>query len=138
MDLKTELSQYNDIKKEIKELEAKIEKIKKTDKTVDVVEGSSDKFPFVKKHFKIEHIDKVKNDTLKMYYSILQNRYDRLLEVQTRLEVFIDEIPTSRLRRIFEYRYIEQFSWIKVARLIGGNATVDSIRKEHDRFLQKK
>ena len=72
-----------------------------------------------------------------MYYSILQNRYDRLLEVQTRLEVFIDEIPTSRLRRIFEYRYIEQFSWVKIARLIGGNATSDSIRMEHDRFLRK-
>ena len=137
MELKEELSQFCDIKKEIRELETKIEKIKRTDKTVDVVEGSSDKFPFVKKHFKIEHIDKVKNDTLKMYYSILQNRYDRLLEVQTRLEVFIDEIPTSRLRRIFEYRYIEQFSWVKIARLIGGNATSDSIRMEHDRFLQK-
>lgn len=137
MDLKKELSQYSDIKKEIKELEAKIEKIKKTDKTVDVVEGSSDKFPFVKKHFKIEHIDKVKSDSLKMYYSVLQNRYDRLLVAQTRLEEFFDTLPTSRLRRIFEYRYIEKFSWVKIARLIGGSATSDSVRMEHDRFLQK-
>ena len=137
MDLKNELSQYCDIKKEIKELEAKIDKIKKTDKTVDVVEGSSDKFPFIKKHFKIEHIDKVKSDSLKMYYSVLQNRYNRLLEVQARLEKFIDEIPTSRLRRIFEYRYIEQFSWVKVARLIGGNAAEDSVKKEHQRYLEK-
>ena len=137
MDLKKELSQYSDIKKEIKELEAKIEKIKKTDKTVDVVEGSSDKFPFVKKHFKIEHIDKVKSDSIKMYYSVLQNRYDRLLVAQTRLEEFFDTLPTSRLRRIFEYRYIEKFSWVKIARLIGGSATSDSVRMEHDRFLQK-
>ena len=75
---------------------------------------------------------------LNYYRNILQNRYDRLLVQQTRVEEFIDIIPTSRLRRIFAYRYIENFTWQKVAYIIGGNSTSESVRKEHDRFLEEK
>ena len=70
--------------------------------------------------------------------SILNNRYDRLLEQQVKTEEFIDKLPTSRLRMIFEYRYLRNCSWTKVAYLIGGQATDRSVRAEHDRFLEKK
>ena len=138
MNFKELLPQYLDIKKEIKELEDKIENLQKKDKTVDIVQGSSVVFPYTQKNFKIETIDKKTKETLQYYYFMLQSRYDRLLEMKTQIEEFIDNIPTSRLRRIFTYRYIEQYSWIKIATLIGNGATEDSVRKEHDRFFQKK
>ncbi len=69
---------------------------------------------------------------------MLQERLDKLLEVQIEIEEFINELPTSRLRRIFNLRYIEQYTWRKIAYIIGGNATDRSVRAEHDRFLQEK
>ena len=65
-----------------------------------------------------------------------------ILLQQLKVEEFINELPTSRLRRIFEYRYICQFSWSRVAIEINKNkkgnyVTDESIRKEHDRFLEK-
>ena len=137
MELKEVLVQYCDIKKEIKELEEKIDKLKRKDKTVDIVQGSSEVFPFTQKTIKIETVNKDIRKTIEYYYCILENRYNRLLESQTQVEEFIDSLPTSRLRRIFTYRYIEQLSWVKIANLIGGGITEDSIRMEHNRYLEE-
>ena len=46
-------------------------------------------------------------------------------------------MPTSRLRRIFELRYIKQYTWRKIAFIIGGSATERSVRAEHDRFFKE-
>lgn len=138
MTLKESLLQYTDTQKEIKELENKINKLEAESNIFSIVESSSLKPPFQKCNIKIEHIDYNKKKALNYYRDILQNRYDRLLEQQTRVEEFIDRIPTSRLRRIFAYKYIENFTWQKVAYIIGGKATSESVRKEHDRFLEEK
>jgi len=138
MTLKESLIQYTDTQKEIKELEDKINKLEVESNVFSIVESSSLKPPFQKHNIKIEHIDYNKKKALNYYRNILQNRYDRLLVQQTRVEEFIDIIPTSRLRRIFAYRYIENFTWQKVAYIIGGNSTSESVRKEHDRFLEEK
>lgn len=138
MTLKESLLQYTDTQKEIKELENKINKLEVESNVFSIVESSSLKPPFQKHNIKIEHIDYNKKKALNYYRNILQNRYDKLLEQQTRVEEFIDRIPTSRLRRIFAYRYIENFTWQKVAYIIGGNSTSESVRKEHDRFLEEK
>jgi len=116
MTLKESLIQYTDTQKEIKELEDKINKLEVESNVFSIVESSSLKPPFQKHNIKIEHIDYNKKKALNYYRNILQNRYDRLLVQQTRVEEFIDIIPTSRLRRIFAYRYIENFTWQKVFR----------------------
>lgn len=138
MGLKEELLQYCDIQKEIKELEEKIEKLNKNKIISDSVRGTSKYFPYIEKSYKIEGLDIEKQKKIDFYKTILQERYDRLLEKQIEIEEFIDKLPTSRLRRIFEYRYIEQYSWVKVANKIDNRSTADSIRMEHDRFLEKK
>lgn len=53
------------------------------------------------------------------------------------VEVFVDGIEDSRLRRIFRYRYVDNMSWLQVAIQMGGRTTAESVRKEHDRFLKK-
>ena len=137
MTFKEKLVQFCDIQQEIKELEIKINKLEKQAETFDIVEGSSLTMPYQKKNIKIKHVDLKKKINLNYYQSILEKRMQELLEMQIEVEEFISSIPTSRLRRIFEYRYIEQFSWTKIAFLIGGSATADSIRMEHIRFLEK-
>lgn len=137
MNLKDCLVQYCDTRKEIKDLEEKIDKLDKNYKVADVVETSSAIFPFTKRTLKIEATDYSKKRALCYYKDLLKSRYDRLLEQQLQVEEFIDKLPTSRLRQIFEYRYIDNNTWVKVAMRIGNGGTPDSLRIEHDRFLEK-
>lgn len=139
MDFKKYLSQYSDIKKEIKELEKKIERLEdRTQEIVsDSVQSTTKLFPFLINNYHIKGKDIKIAKKLEQYKAILENRYDELFEIQLKIEEYIDKIPTSRLRRIFEFRYIEQFNWVKVAIKIGGNATEESVRKEHDRYLKQ-
>lgn len=140
MTIKQKLSQYIDTKEEIKRLEKKIEKLERETKDIvsDVVDSTTTSFPIIQTHKKIQGLDIERMHKLDKLKAILIERYDKLLKAQLEVEEFIDAIPTSRLRRIFEYRYIEDFSWIKIAQVIGGKSTEESIRKEHDRYLLKK
>ena len=136
-ELKEKLNQLYDIRKELVELKVKINNTEPRAIQKDTVGASSKYFPYVKQKVKIEAIDPILIHKLDKYKNLLQQRALELLEVQTELELFIQNLPTSRLRRIFEYKYIKQYSWQKTAYLIGGNATPDSIRKEHDRFWKE-
>lgn len=137
MTLKQKLSQYRDIKEEIKKLESKILKLEKTEQnTSDMVDNTTKKFPIVQIKTTIKGVNVDRINKLNKLNKILEERYNKLLEIQLEVEEFINKIPTSRLRMIFEYRYLNSFSWIKIAQLVGG--TDESVRKEHDRFLEKK
>ena len=138
MNLKEALKQLADIREEIKLLNKKIKKLEpKSQETVCDVVDSTTKSPVMLCHTKIYGQDARIQKRIETYRNILSTRYNKLLEMQIELEKFIDQLPTRRIRRIFTYRYIDQLSWIKIANLMGQNATVDSIRKEHDRILQK-
>ena len=139
MSLKEHLTQLCDIRKEIKDLEARINKLElaSKDEVSDIVEATTMSFPIIRTHKKIKGIDLKQIKKLEYLTLTLENRYDKLLDIQTHTIEFIERLPTSRLRLIFTYRYIDNFSWIKISNLIGNGATEDSIRKEHDRFLEK-
>ena len=51
------------------------------------------------------------------------------------LEMYINNIQDSFTRRIFRLRFIDGYTWNKIAILVGGNQTGDSIRKICKRFL---
>lgn len=140
MTLKQKLSQYIDIREEIKMLEKRIEKLEKSARDIvsDVVDDTTSSFPIIQVHTKIQGTDIKTIHKLDKLKAILNERYDKLLKVKIEVEEFIDTIPTSRLRRIYEYRYLDGYSWIKISQLIGSKSTEDSIRMEHDRFLAKK
>lgn len=67
----------------------------------------------------------------------MQLKLDKLLELTNDVEKFIDGIPDSRTRRIFRHRYLDNMTWVQVAHCIGKNATDESCRKAHDRFLEE-
>lgn len=143
MNLKDCLTQYCDTKEEIQELEKKIQKLENSYKVADIVDTSSAIFPYTQKTLKIESIDYIKQKRIYSYKDLLKARYDRLLEQQIKVEEFIDKLPTSRLRQIFENKYFNGYSYVKIAMIINKNkkgnyVTAESIRKEHDRFLEKK
>lgn len=137
-ELKEKLDQLYDIRKEQSELIAKVKKIQPEAVVEDYVYSSMKFFPYVKRKMGIiaENPRLVKQ--LEEYKNLLNKKICELSEIEKECEQFISELPTSRLRRIFRYKYLEQYSWRKMAYLIGGDATADSLRMEHNRFFQEK
>jgi hypothetical protein len=54
-----------------------------------------------------------------------------------KINKYICTIDDSFIRQIFSLRYISGMSWRRIARLIGGFNTEDSVRMAHNRFLEK-
>lgn len=61
------------------------------------------------------------------------------VEDETELEYlrnYIANIDDALTRRIFELRYINQYSWEQVARKVGGGNTAEAVRKRHNRYIR--
>lgn len=136
-ELKEKLEQLFDVRKEHSELLSKVNKLEPEAIVKDYVYKSSKYPPFTKHKITLVGENPRLVKQLEEYQNILMNSACDLLQIEKECELFISELPTSRLRRIFRYRYLEQYSWRKIAYLIGGNATEDSVKKEHNRYMQK-
>lgn len=66
--------------------------------------------------------------------------YLTAVEDETELEYlrnYIANIDDALTRRIFELRYINQYSWEQVARRVGGGNTAEAVRKRHNRYIRR-
>ncbi len=128
---KEKLIQYCDIKEEIKHLEKrKCVLHKQSSEVSDVVQNG------YKRHAVISGYDIKRQHKLDTLEAILQERHDKLLDIQIEVETFIDKIPKSDIRDIFTYRYLDNMEWHKIAQKMKLND--ESVpRKRHDRYLEK-
>ena len=79
-------------------------------------------------------VSKIDNDELR---SILNMNMTEYWRKYIDLEMYINNIPDSFTRRIFRLRFIDGYTWNRIAFLVGGNQTGDSIRKICKRFLER-
>ena len=124
------LKQYKDLCREIKELENNYIKKLENRNVSDIVTGSNNEFPYQTMNFKIEglvHTDKLRD--------VLVERKVKCEQLKIKIEEFISNIPDSRARRVFQYRYIDGLTWQQVSRRIGGYEE-SYPRKIHDRYLE--
>jgi hypothetical protein len=129
---KSILVQYCDIKKEIKNLHNRIEKFNKQGvMTHDVVQNG------YKRHLVITGVDVTRSNRIKKYERLLQQFCDKLFDIQISVEEYIQSLEDSRIRRILRYRHVDNLDWVRIAIEMGGNCTADSVRMEHNRFLEK-
>ncbi len=68
--------------------------------------------------------------------AIIAARQIQCIHEQARLERWISDIPDSLTRQIYHYRFVEGYSWFKVAQAIGGN-TADSVKQRCYRYLRR-
>ena len=54
-----------------------------------------------------------------------------------KLDRYIQSVDDSLVRQIMTYRFINCYSWGKIAWQIGGNNSVDGIKKKLYRYLEK-
>jgi len=135
--VKDDLKQYSDIINEINFLKKKIKEIEIKGKTFSAVEASTKHPPYQKHVVTIYHTNSDYQEKILYYRNLLKKKYNELIDKKIKIQEYINNLPTSRLRMIFEYRYIDCLSWQKVSLKIGG-CSEDSIRMEHDRYLKKK
>ena len=130
------IKQYNDIVRGIKDLNRRIIKMRSESKDViDSVKGSSPTFPYTEHTCIVRGTEQ--SQRLRRREKLLETKKKELEELRDRLEQFINiEIPNERIRQILQYRYIDGFSWVKIAFRMEGKATEESVRKELERFLK--
>lgn len=137
MNIKRLLSQYTDLKAEIKDLEKRIERLSEARFESDVVTGSDDEFPYLKKHIKIEGYNIQNLDRLKELRELLLKRKNKCEEMKLEIEKFISDIPDSRTRRVFQYRYVDGLSWLQIAFKIGKYDESYPRKVIHDKYLEE-
>lgn len=119
------LKQYKSLKAEIEELAEQIHRLESS----DIVQGSDREFPYIKHNMKVEtaECDRTR-ELLRKELQLLKTEYRKLNE-------FINNIADSEIRRIFRYRYIEGWTFQKIAFRM--NETDESYpRRKHNKYLK--
>lgn len=135
------LSQYIDACELIKETEEEIKKLNRKKKTViqTNVSGSNPEFPYNPQHFKIQGttFNYVDDSQLRYQKKILEERKSQAEQLKINVEGWLNTIP-PRMQRIIKYKVFEELTWQQVARKMGRRATEEGVRKEFNRFFEKK
>lgn len=126
-----DLEQYEDLRKERKELQERITYLKQT---ADVqharVRGSMDGWPYVERSFTVTGMSKARSKALTE--SLI--RYSQLeAEIAAKLREIEDWIATvgdARVRRILRLRYVDGKSWRMVAQKVYGSPAYESAAKK--------
>lgn len=125
------LIQYCDLKQEVQKLEKRIDRLEKQSEMVsDVVQNG------YKGHAVIYGYDYNRVFKLDILKRILKKRYDTTLELQIQIEEYINKIPKSDIRQIFEHRYIDNMNWYQIQTAMRYRHE-DTARKKHDKFLEE-
>lgn len=137
------LLQYIDIKSEIVDIEDRINKINDKDYIIsDSVKGSSKKFPYTTRNYTITGFDNVAINRLNKLKNILEEKRNRLIDLNIQAEEFLETIEDSEMRIILRNKYIDNKNYIQIAHDMNNlykkkRYTADGIRMKHDRFIKK-
>ena len=118
---KNELGQLLNLRKEIRELDAKVEKMQnqRGGEVMDKVHTSMPDFPYAYTTKTIMGVDnrvvKKQRRVLTESERLLLKRRKQAVETEYRISQYIKSINDSRIRRIISLKYEEGLSWSKVA-----------------------
>ena len=135
------LKDYIDAVELVKETEEDIRALEEKKKQIAhiCVKGSNPEFPYQEQHFSAEGTafswsdDAALRDELKA----LAERKRLAEQIRARAQQEINRAP-ARVQRIIRFRYFKGMSWEETAKRMGRGSTGDGIRKELDRFFEKK
>ena len=118
---KGDLGQLLDLRKEIQELDAKIEKMQgqRVGKVTDRVQASMPDFPYVRITKTITGVDnqasRKRRRELAESEILLLKRRQQAVDAEQKISKYINSIEDSRIRRIISLKYEEGLSWGEVA-----------------------
>lgn len=121
---KEELGQLSDLRKEIKELDAKVERLQeqRVGKVTDRVHASMKEFPYCYTTKTITGVDQKESKKHRRALTenelLLLKRRRQAVEEEYKISQFIKSINDSKIRRIVALKYEEGYSWGKVAEIL--------------------
>ena len=125
----------------IEETEKDIQELKKKKKTIvqTNVSGSNPEFPYNPQHFKIQGTTfTLREDSqLRMEEKLLEQRKADAEKIKIQVEEWMNTIP-QRMQRIIRYKVFKEMTWQQVAKRMGRKTTEISLKKEYQRFFEKK
>ena len=138
---KQDLKQIDSLRKEIKYLEDRLDKLNsKPVKIVqDSVSASSASFPYTRHTAKIEGFENPKNRN--KYRKMLKDKRYHLEKRINNLEYELNQIDDSELRMLIRYKYEDNLNYIQISHRMNDLGekiyTEDSVRMKLNRFLEK-
>ena len=126
---KEELGQLIDLRKEIKELDEKIECLKKqrVGNVSDRVHASMQEFPYCYTTVTITGVDQKESRKRRAVITenemLLLKRRQQAVNAEFKISQFIKDIKDSKVRRIVSLKYEEGLSWGKVAEIMNYDRT---------------
>ncbi|HCW73328.1 MAG TPA: hypothetical protein DHM90_05495 [Clostridiaceae bacterium] len=136
--IKEQLCEYRELQKEIKRLQARIEKLKdsKYGVVADIVKGSSKEFPYTEHPIHVEGFDgEKKQSSINRVKELLTHRVGKSRAQTVEIAEFICNIDSVKIRTVFEYRYYDLLTWQQIAYKIG--VTDESYpRRIHDKYFE--
>ena len=138
---RTILIEYADMKEEIKDLRRRIEKDKRA---LEKLKKGRKSLGTTKVEGKPRLIIELKTNAYIKKIDQLERLETDLLEKQTQVEEYIQQIEKSKLRMIFQLYYVDGLTWEMVAMKMNNMFprkkipfTKDGCRMMHNRFLEK-
>ena len=125
-----ELSQLYYLKKEIKKYEQRLD-IAQTRAT----RATSDPTATIITRGKSSSKEEVYAETEEEIKKCIDNLRIKCKREELKIIKYIETIPDSLTRSIFNLRFIELKTWLQVANALGGNNTEDSVKKICYRYL---
>ena len=145
---KVELEQLLDLRKEIRELDDKVERMQnqRVGKVTDKVHTSMKEYPYVyttKTITGVDNKDKKRRKELTESEILLLRRRQQAVDAEFKISQYIKSINDSRIRRIISLRYEEGLSWDKVAAAMNCDRTypeklLTKYLKEHPEKIKRK
>ena len=132
----------------LRELEYELHRIERTDEKLfalveqgavgDVVSGGMGGI----EHFKISGFPtpeyRRKKQSLIRYRNQLSKAEEKLIDVASQVEIFVNSIKDSHIRRIIRFRFIDGMTWRQVAINMGGGNNEGSVKMAFQRFMERK
>lgn len=134
------LKQYPKIRKEISDLERRIEatkaEISKYPAVTDTVKESSKQWPYNQRVVRVRGKNRAAHDRLTSQLRRLKLLYAKLDRERDAIEEYITTLEDSDIRRIIRLHIIDGKTWRATARILRNNAgQADAIRKQFERFF---
>ena len=68
---------------------------------------------------------------------LIETKMRQCIILQNKILRYINGIESSYFRQILTQRYVDCFSWTRIAMNIGGGNSASAVRMAHDRFLKR-
>ena len=133
---KKDLEQIIFLKREVKDLERRLQNNNINSVIADSVKGSSTNFPYIECHRVIQGVDYKKQIRDRKYRKLLKSKRDKINKLLVQIEYDLNYIEDSEIRQIIRYKYFDNCNWIQIMHKMNYKSE-EKARIKLKRFFEK-